>query len=66
MDGSGVLEWNTANDSYVALHNITGVVTGAPADDMIFVGSNTDSRATMIKPGGEPMLSFSVQGLRCF
>ena len=53
VDGAGVLEWNTANDSYVALHNITGVVTGAPADDMIFVGNNADSRATMLKPGGK-------------
>lgn len=62
VDGSGVLEWNTANDSYVALHNITGVVTGAPADDMIFVGSNTDSRATMIKPGanGQPSSLYAV------
>ncbi len=53
VDGSGVVEWNTANDSYVALHNIPGVVTGSPADDMIFVGNNGDSLATMIKPGGE-------------
>lgn len=53
VDGAGVLEWNTANDTYIALHNITGVVTGAPADDMIFVGNNAGSSATMIKPGGE-------------
>ena len=55
-DGAGILEWNTANDTLVKLHNIVGVVTGAPADDVIFVGNNEESSATLLKPGG----AFSV------
>lgn len=52
IGGGGILEWNTVNDSYVALHPIIGVLTGAPADDIIFVGSNVGSRASIIIPGG--------------
>lgn len=60
-DGAGVLEWNTANDSYVALHDIVGVVTGAPADDIIFVGNNGESSATMLKPGGKTALQAKIR-----
>jgi hypothetical protein len=52
VDGSGTLEWNTANDTLVTLHDsVVGVVTGAPADDMIFVGNSGDSAAVMVQPG---------------
>ena len=54
VDGAGVLEWNTANDTFVHLHTtLPGVVTGAPADDIIFVGNKEGSNATMVKPEGQ-------------
>jgi hypothetical protein len=54
VDGSGILEWNTANDTLVKMHTtFNGVVTGAPADDMIFVGNEANSLAVMLQPGGE-------------
>ena len=47
------MEWNTVNDILVNWHtNAVGVVTGAPADDMVFVGNSGNSSVTMIKPGG--------------
>ena len=49
------MEWNTANDTFVRLHNVVGVVTGAPADDIIFVGNNANSTATMLQPGGKQL-----------
>jgi hypothetical protein len=52
VDGSGILEWNTANDTLVKMHTtFNGVVTGAPADDMIFVGNEANSLAVMLQPG---------------
>ena len=55
IGGGGILEWNTANDSFVALHPINGQLTGSPGDDVIFVGSNVGSNATTIFPGGDSL-----------
>lgn len=52
-DGAGTLEWNTVMDTFVALHtDVVGVVTGSPADDIIFVGDKENSNATLLRPGG--------------
>jgi len=53
-DGTGTLEWNTANDTLVKFHDtLIGVVTGAPADDMIFVGNQGKSLAVLVQPGSK-------------
>ena len=51
IGGGGTLEWNTVNDSFVALHPISGALTAAPASDLIFVASNVGSQAAIIVPG---------------
>jgi len=57
-DGTGTLEWNTANDTLVKFHNtLIGVVTGAPADDMIFVGNQGESLAVLVQPGKNGLAS---------
>jgi hypothetical protein len=64
VDGTGTLEWNTVNDTLVKMHTIVGVVTGAPADDMIFIGNSGNSVAVMVKPGGEFPFKISRRGGR--
>lgn len=50
------LEWNTVNDTLVKLHtNITGVITGSPSDDLIFVVEAASSQSVLLKPGGKSL-----------
>ena len=63
VDGTGTMEWNTVNDTLVRWHtNAIGAITGAPADDMVFVSDSGNSSVTMIKPKGASNLSLHERG----
>ncbi|DBA84774.1 hypothetical protein WJX77_006512 [Trebouxia sp. C0004] len=52
VDGVGTIEWNTANDSFVALQPHVGTLYNAPAGDNIFVTNTDNSTSAVLKPGG--------------
>ena len=41
------MEWNTRNDTFVALLDVVGTLYNAPAGDMIFV-TNTDNSTSAV------------------
>ena len=49
----GTIEWNTKNDTFVALLDVVGTLYNAPAGDMIFVTNADNSTSAVLHPGSE-------------
>ena len=65
VDGAGTVEWNTKNDTFVALLDVVGTLYNAPAGDMIFVTNTDNSTSAVLHPGskwsyGSPVLVVQI------
>ena len=54
----GTVEWNTMDDTFVALLDVVGTLYNAPAGDMIFVTNADNSTSAVLHPGSECHLPF--------
>lgn len=63
VDGAGTIEWNTVNDSFVALQPPVGTLYNAPVGDNIFVTNTDNSTSAVLNPGGRDMLIPCLQSM---